>query len=370
MRRLLPLLLPSLLLACSGEGDGTLADGGADASVDGGLTDGGPVADSGTSSDGGAIDGGAAEDAASPADSGPADARVARWEDLPPVSGGPLQETAVVAFQDEVWVIGGFGADLAFGRRVEIYDPLANRWRSGPELPVPMHHAQAAVAGGTVWILGFLGDRFRHDGRIYALDLAMNRWEARGTMPAGRERGSGATAVWDDRIYLVGGLRNTLPVADFDQFDPATGAWSPLPPLPRVMDHGVAAAADGRVFVAGGRTGSIDAHSAALDVFDLTAARWTAGPPMPTSRGGTAGALLGRRFYVFGGEGNRGAPPHFLFAEVEAYDLDANAWSSLPEMVPPRHGTGAAAIGGAIYVPGGANVQAFGAVDLMQVFHP
>ena len=34
----------------------------------------------------------------------------------------------------------------------------------------------------------------------------------------------------------------------------------------------------------------------------------------------------------------------------------------------PRHGTGGAVIGDRFYVPGGANVQAFGAVATVEVF--
>ena len=32
----------------------------------------------------------------------------------------------------------------------------------------------------------------------------------------------------------------------------------------------------------------------------------------------------------------------------------------------PRHGTGAAAVGGMVVVPGGATVEAFGAVDVVE----
>ena len=36
----------------------------------------------------------------------------------------------------------------------------------------------------------------------------------------------------------------------------------------------------------------------------------------------------------------------------------------------PRHGMGAATVGGALYVPGGADVQGFGAVDVVERFVP
>lgn len=82
---------------------------------------------------------------------------------------------------------------------------------------------------------------------------------------------------------------------------------------------------------------------------------------MPTPRGGAAGAVAEGRLYVVRGEGNPAAASG-VFAEVEAYDPETDRWTSLPPMSTPRHGTGAAALLGQIYVPGGATQQGFGAV--------
>ena len=38
----------------------------------------------------------------------------------------------------------------------------------------------------------------------------------------------------------------------------------------------------------------------------------------------------------------------------------------VPAMRTPRHGTGAAVVGGVLWVPGGADVQAFGATDVVE----
>jgi hypothetical protein len=39
-------------------------------------------------------------------------------------------------------------------------------------------------------------------------------------------------------------------------------------------------------------------------------------------------------------------------------------------MITPRHGTGAAGVGGVLYVPGGATQQAFGAVATHESYTP
>ena len=47
-----------------------------------------------------------------------------------------------------------------------------------------------------------------------------------------------------------------------------------------------------------------------------------------------------------------------------------NTWETLSQMTSPRHGMGAAVVGGTLYVPGGADKQAFGAVATHDTFTP
>jgi N-acetylneuraminic acid mutarotase len=91
---------------------------------------------------------------------------------------------------------------------------------------------------------------------------------------------------------------------------------------------------------------------------------------MPTARGGTACGVIGDRLVVVGGEGNPAPGSRGVFPQVEAYDAAANAWQTLAPMRTPRHGMGAAAWDGKLYVPGGANQQAFGAVATHEILTP
>jgi hypothetical protein len=73
------------------------------------------------------------------------------------------------------------------------------------------------------------------------------------------------------------------------------------------------------------------------------------------------------RIVVAGGEGNPAAATG-VFDAVEAYDPAGDAWTALAPMPTPRHGTGAATLGRTLYLPGGATVQAFGAVDTHEAY--
>ena len=290
------------------------------------------------------------------------------WRTLAPLPAGPRQETAVAALDGGVWVLGGFDASGRVVATVEIYDPISDTWRRGPDLPVPMHHANVAVADGTLYIVGFLVGRFIATGQVFSYDKGADAWTERTSMPRGSERGASGVGVVDNKIYVAGGFRSAA-VGDFSVYDPQTDSWASLPNAPVPSDHLVAAGIDGIIYTAGGRQSSIAAHRPRLDAFDPSTGVWSQRAPMPASRGGIAGAVLHGRLYVFGGEGNE-AQASGVFGNVEAYDPATDSWQVLAAMPTPRHGTGAAAVGEAIYVPGGATVVGFGAVDTNESFTP
>ena len=297
-----------------------------------------------------------------------ADSDQDQWRSLAPLAAGPRQETAVVALDGEVWVLGGFDARGAVVRTVEVYDPASDSWRGGPDLPLPLHHANVAVTGGKLYVVGFLVGAFIASGRSFVHDPASGGWRELASMPDGTQRGGASVAVLGGEIFIAGGFRNGA-VADFSAYDPVSDSWRTLPQLPRRADHVVAGAIDGLLYVAGGRSGGIDGHSASLLVFDQQRMTWMSGASMPTSRGGAASAVVDGLLYVFGGEGNA-AEPSGVFDQVERYDPVADRWTSLPSMPDRRHGTGAAVVAGVIYIPGGASEQGFGAVDTNSAFAP
>ncbi len=180
----------------------------------------------------------------------------------------------------------------------------------------------------------------------------------------------GGVAVIGARVYLVGGFRGGA-VAEVDVFDTTTGdeaaAWATLPNLPGARDHGAAVAHDGKVYYLGGRDSDISAVHDDVWVFDPAApeAGWVALAPLPTARGGIAAAVYDGLIIVAGGEGNS-AVPSGVFPDVEAYDPATDRWQVLPALPTPRHGTGAVVFAGALWMPGGADVQAFGASDVVE----
>lgn len=286
------------------------------------------------------------------------------WQDRAPVIGGPIQEVAVVELGGEVYVIGGFDGGGRIVPTVTAYDPEEDAWRQVASLPIAMHHANAAVVDGRLWVMGFLRDRFfAEDGRSFVYDPADESWSPGPDLPDGWHRGASGVAAIDGIIYVVAGFAAGSAISAVHAFDPSDTSWTRLPDLPGPpRDHMAAAAVDGLLVVAGGRDSRIGAHVPRVDIFDPAQGAWRRGADMPTSRGGVAAAGGHGRLYVVGGEGDP-ARPSGVFPQVEVYDVACDTWRILDDMPLPKHGTGAAVVGDWLYVPGGADVQAFGAVD-------
>ena len=292
------------------------------------------------------------------------------WWEAPRVRGGAIQETAVVALDNKIYVLGGFDASLAVVTSVRIFDTEACTWSDGPALPRPLHHANAAVVGETIYVLGGMdGLNFTPLGDVWAWKPKTDAaWSAKTSMPAGSARGSAFVGAIGDVIYVAGGLRSGA-VTTVSSYSTTNDTWDTnLPPLPQARDHGCGAVFNGKLYAVGGRAGSITSQSPI--VYEYTpGGAWVEKAPMPTPRGGTACGVIDGRIIVVGGEGNA-ADPSGVFPQVESYAVQIDHWSISAPMKTPRHGTGAAAAAGVLYVPGGATKQAFGAVDTHEALRP
>jgi N-acetylneuraminic acid mutarotase len=285
------------------------------------------------------------------------------------VANGPVQETATVAVDGRIYVIGGFGQNQVLDR-VQIYDPAMDAWSDGPALPQEVHHANAAVVDDTIYVVGALtGINFGAIGNVWAFTPGVDSdWRARTAMPAGTQRGGAVVGVVGGEIVVAGGLRGGAPVTDVSAYDPIDDSWrQDLPQLDAALDHGCGGVVGETFYVTGGRAGAID--SVTDRVLALEGDAWVAQAPMPTARGGTACGVIDGRIIVAGGEGNPDAASG-VFPQVESYDPGADAWTPLTPMPTPRHGMGAAAWDGTLYVPGGATTDGFGAVATHETLTP
>lgn len=168
-----------------------------------------------------------------------------------------------------------------------------------------------------------------------------------------------------------GGLQGS--VSTVTSYNTATDTWTTTyAPLPGPRDHVAGAVLGKKFYVTGGRDHdqfNWKNNTWALDLSDVSAG-WVEKANMPTARGGLASARIGKYLFTFGGEGNPNDPVNMVFDNVEVYDATKDDWRKLGPMRVPRHGTGAVAVEGKIYVPGGGVKISASPTDAMSMFDP
>lgn len=286
------------------------------------------------------------------------------WQQL---GSAPTAGTEVAAALDgdgHIVVAGGFNDSSETVATVEIYEPKRNRWTKGPSLPIAVDHVTAASLRGDVYVFGgYAADGSPSDK---AFVLRGGDWHSIPPMPEPRAAAGAATA--GGKLYVAGGIGPNGLASSTLVFDPdGSGSWSTAPGLREPREHLGVATSDGRVYVLGGRSGGD--LSATVEMFMPKKDHWRRLPDMPTARGGNAAGTTSNRFIVVaGGEGND--TEDGTFPEVEAFDVDAARWVSLPPMPTPRHGLGVVGIGNTIYTLAGGPQAGFafsGAVEAINL---
>jgi N-acetylneuraminic acid mutarotase len=273
-------------------------------------------------------------------------------------------ETGAVVVDDRIYVVGG-----RYNKPVESFDALTNRWMSHGRAPVDVHHFQPVEYNGKIYVIGALRDGGypveNALDNIYIYDPANDTWTMGDEIPASRRRGSTAAAVYNNKIYIVGG--NTRghsgpSVAWMDEYNPVTGEWTIMPDAPNARDHATVAIADGKLVFAGGRR---SAHPNVFgdtegdtDIFDFATGTWSSdADPIPTQRAGTMAVAHGHEVVIIGGESNASTQAH---ANVEAVDVRTGKWRSLQPLLIGRHSGAAAILNGMIHVISGNSTRGGG----------
>ncbi len=272
---------------------------------------------------------------------------------------GPRTEPGAAALDGKLYVLGGSTRDIDDLATALVYDPEANAWRAIASMPRGINHVGSAALNGRVYAIGGFtgkapgenGPRKVHFGAVdvaFEYDPAANAWKT--LPPMSSPRGSVGVAALDGKIHAIGGRGLDIKtVATHEIYDPSAGAWTRAAPLPTKRDHMATISARGLIHVIGGRLDDRDDNVGLHDIYDPRADTWRSGPPLPTPRSGGQSALVGGLIVVYGGENSKKT-----FDEVEAFDLDANAWISYARAPTGLHASAGAAIGDAVYFPGGS----------------
>jgi N-acetylneuraminic acid mutarotase len=280
------------------------------------------------------------------------------------------QELYPEVLNNKIYVVGGIlSPATGFSAHFESYDPVKDAWTVLRPLPEARHHITLSAVNGLLYgIGGFTGGfpDWRAQPTMFIYDPAANTWTQGIDLPAARAEA--ISAVVDHKIYLIGGriratdnarlFNNHIDSVRNEVFDSTTKRWSARADAPTARNSAASAVIDGKIYVVGGRNFVRNADGATqqvnvpnLEVYDPQIDRWQTRSPMPQAQGGLAATALNGKLYVFGGE--QWVPEQKVFAESWVYDPKIDRWTSLPPLPTPRHGLGAATIGNRIFVFGG-----------------
>jgi N-acetylneuraminic acid mutarotase len=196
---------------------------------------------------------------------------------------------------------------------------------------------------------------------------AQGGWVQGPPIPEGANEVIGATV--GGQVLVYGGQAGDGRVMGiFWRFDPGAGAWTQLPSNPVAVHHGAAVGIGTKFYLFGGfrkpDSGENRWHPEALAwVYDAERQSWAALPPMPTPRGALSATALGGKIYVIGGakipakldqkDGLVGGGPVELVASNEVFDTETQTWSTASPMSLPRNHHGSVQVDGKLYVIGG-----------------
>lgn len=296
-----------------------------------------------------------------------------KWETKAPIPQG-AEEVYGIAANGKLYVFGGLALAWKPIGMVMEYDPATNTWTRKRDMPAYHHHFALAEANGKIYMFG--GFTLPPAGQptwvpvdnAWEYDPQADTWKALAPVP--QARGSANALTVNGRIHLIGGA--TLPaglkdafihpsrnvsVSTHDVYDPAANSWSKRAAMPTARNHAAAGVIDNRIYVVGGRTGSVFIPNAfnvdLVEEYNPATDQWALRAPMPTPRSATAWGVRGGRMYVAGGE-VRHRDIWGTYTTVEAFDPKSNTWTRLPPMPMPRHGLAGGVIGNNFHLVSGS----------------
>jgi hypothetical protein len=274
----------------------------------------------------------------------------------------------VVAVNRKIYAIGGsnesgflpslpssdvswFLSDRFVGTNEE-YDPAKDTWTYKNPMPTPRIVFAITVYQNKIYCIGGkTNNGLTGVNEVY--DPETDTWETKTPMPT--PRGWLKANVLNERIYLAGGFPNSTLN---EVYNPETDSWNTKNPAPAPLIFGFNSAAsavfNNRIYFIGGV--SQDYHYNLNQIYDAETDEWSSGASPPSSVSGgvavaTTGFLAPEQIYVLGCSSylRQGESQTF----VRVYDPENDSWTFGTDVLTKRNSFGAAIVNDTLYTIGG-----------------
>lgn len=275
------------------------------------------------------------------------------WVSLPDLS-QPRSDLGVAIADQRLVAVGGLSRGQVL-KSVAVLDLVAKSWAGLPDMATARHGMAVDAVETAVYAIG--GSTGVGDNDVTAAAEVL-RLPARQIQPAAQWRSLPdaptarlmmAWAVLNDKIWILGGLRNGVALQTVESYDPHTGAWETGPPLPIPLHHAAAATFRGEVVVLGGASENL--AQASNKVFALRGGNWVELPSLKHSRAAPAAAVVGDKLVAVGGQNAKKLVP-----QTEVFD--GTSWQDAADLPTPREHLAAVSDGTYVYVIGGRFLSA------------
>ncbi|MHC4581645.1 MAG: Kelch repeat-containing protein, partial [Planctomycetota bacterium] len=184
-------------------------------------------------------------------------------------------------------------------------------------------------------------------------------WTRKADMPTARW--VHASSAVEGKIYVIGGKTSepgaTL-LSTVEAYDPVRDTWTRRADLPTPTAYFSTCSVNGKIYAIGGNWGigirTVQEYNPVTD-------RWTRKADMPTRRHSSSASILNGQIYVMGGSNERNDIYPIALTCVEAYDPQADIWTTKADMLEGLWGASSSVVNGRIYTIGGRT----GATDVV-----
>ena len=232
-----------------------------------------------------------------------------------------------------------------------------NNWERITQLPTERESFATAVVDNKIYLIGgTLSENRKKRPRgplglstVEVYDTQTNTWQRGVNMPTLRH--GAKAAVVNGIIYVFGGysakdkkIVNMKFPTVVEAYDPQTDTWSRKQDMPVPRIHFGLGVVAGKVYIIGGRTG-VREPITRVDIYDPATDTWTTAPQMPVQRDldFDSVAVANNRIYVIGG----------IPRIIEEYNPISRQWQKMNDMLDPRRGFSQVVMKDDIYLIGG-----------------
>lgn len=262
---------------------------------------------------------------------------------------------ALVAYQDQLFAIGGIGSDNQATPLIESYTPTTDQWAVLATKPTATANIMAAILDDKVYVPGGCDNEGQAVDQLQIYDPADNSWQEGASLP--EPRCAYGLVAFQDQLYLFGGwdgqdFRGTVFI-----FSPKTNEWHLLDqPMPEIKGYMGTAILNNQIYVVGGSNDQQEFNS--THIFDPASGEWTAKAPLHYPRVGLGLVTAANRLYAIGGTVTEGEARADLLTTSEEYDPQTNSWIEFNAPFDSSwRNMGLAAIDTQLYAVGGWNGQ-------------